>query len=509
MWSGAITPTSARVNGRIDHDSTAVRLLISINPDLSNPLTSDFQTAFFLFNRRMVTLLINGLQPGTPYYYVVESNGNVDTTAVGRLKTPMDGPFPFTFAFASCAETGSNHSIFTIIRQHEPLFYLNMGDLHYRDIGVNDRDVFRQAYDDLLAQPNQAALYRDVPFVYMWDDHDYGPNDSDTAAPGREAARLTYQEYVPHYPLAAGSGDVAIYQAFTIGRVRFILTDTRSARTLKSAADDADKSMMGAQGINPVIVWVSTSPWIADPPGSGDDNWAGYATERRELADFVEANGIEGLVMLSGDVHMVAIDDGRHNRYSSSGARGFPVMQAAPLDRTNATYLSDNIYSEGQFPGHNQFGLMTVTDDGGPVVRVRWSGRDANDHEFTWHEMTMPPSPRLAVDSTTLFFLWVEDGARVGKRPLTIMNLNVDMLNWTIRLEEPAAWLRLSASSGSATFDRPARVEVGVDTAALDYGLYRTRLRIAAGSVTHSPQFVTIMLFYTDELPDYLPVLTR
>ena len=51
-------------------------------------------------------------------------------------------------------------------------------------------------------------------------------------------------------------------------------------------------------------------------------------------------------------------------------------MQAAPLDRANSSDLPNNTYSEGQFPGHQQFGLMSVNDDGGPVVRVRWSGRN-------------------------------------------------------------------------------------------------------------------------------------
>ena len=41
---------------------------------------------------------------------------------------------------------------------------------------------------------------------------------------------------MPHPPLAvnAGPGQGAIYHAFTIGRVRFVVTDTRSERTATS-----------------------------------------------------------------------------------------------------------------------------------------------------------------------------------------------------------------------------------------------------------------------------------
>jgi hypothetical protein len=116
-----------------------------------------------------------------------------------------------------------------------------------------------------------------VPFVGIWDDHDFGGNNSNRKASSHEAARLTYEEYVPHYPLASGEGDVPIYQSFAVGRVKFILTDLRSERDDAKKKDNAGKSMMGARqkewfkkelleanGKYPLICWVSSSP---DQPG--------------------------------------------------------------------------------------------------------------------------------------------------------------------------------------------------------------------------------------------------
>lgn len=165
VWSGAITPASARVNARLALDSPAVRLVASPNPDLSNPIISDFYTADLNLNNRMVSLFITGLQPGTRYYYAIEADGVVDTAVLGQFQTPAVGPFSFTFAFASCARTGSNHAVFTTIHQHNPLFFIHMGDMHYQDIAVNDRNVFREAFNTVLAQPNQATLYRNVPIA--------------------------------------------------------------------------------------------------------------------------------------------------------------------------------------------------------------------------------------------------------------------------------------------------------------------------------------------------------
>ena len=57
-----------------------------------------------------------------------------------------------------------------------------MGDFHYADVNSTEVSDYRRNYDSVLTQPNQAALYRNVPVAYVWDDHDYCGNDSDTCA---------------------------------------------------------------------------------------------------------------------------------------------------------------------------------------------------------------------------------------------------------------------------------------------------------------------------------------
>lgn len=401
LWSGALQPTSARINAKIDHNSTTVRLHISPNPDFSQAILSGFAVADTAVNNRMVSLPITTLQPDTTYYYAIEADGQLDTTTTGQLHTPGIGPYSYTFAFASCARHADD-PIFTTIIQQNPLFFLHTGDMYYEGIDENDRDLYRAAYDTILTSPTQSAMYRAMPLMYMWDDNDYGSGDSHKGSHSREAARLSYQEYVPHYPLVAGAGDVPIYQAFTIGRVRYIVTDTRSERNAKSVpADDPSKSMLGvaqkawfkeqllaANGLYPIIIWVCTSPWIADLPEANPDTWAGFMAERQELSDFIVANNIKGLYMLSGDVHMLAIDDGSNNNYATNGGPNFPIMQAAALTSSGSD-LSGHTYSEGQYAGRGQFGLMTVVDDGSPSIQISWSGRNVDNQEVVAWEDTV------------------------------------------------------------------------------------------------------------------------
>jgi hypothetical protein len=396
VWSGAMTTTSASVKAKLTQDSLLVRLAVSLDSSFSAPLYSDYDTALTSENSRVVDLQISGLTPNQQYLYALEVGGVLDLQTKGKFHTFPAGAASFKFAFASCALTASNHQVFETILSENPLFFFHLGDFHYLNIGINDRNLFRQAYETVLASPNQSRLYRNVPIAYIWDDHDYGPNNSDSTAPGRLASRLTYQEYVPHYPLAFGPGDVSINQTFAIGRVKFIVCDSRSARSPAGAPDDSTKTVLGtlqkdwfkqelldSKDNYPLMVWVNTFPWIGT---TGDDAWNLYANERRELANFLKDNDIHNLCMISGDAHMLAIDNGTNSDYAGGGA-GFPVMHAAALDQVGS--LKGGPYSQGAFPGGGQFGMMTINDSG-ESLKVEWSGRNYLDEEIVSYSFTVP-----------------------------------------------------------------------------------------------------------------------
>jgi alkaline phosphatase D len=396
MWSGAVTPTSARVKAKLVGELLVARLAVDTQPEFGTPLYSQLDTAFAA-NGLIVDFEIGALVPTTQYYYAIEANGNLDTELIGSFQTFPTGATSFAFGLACGAVTGSDHAVFQTINSREPLFFLHTGDFHYENIAVNDPQLFRDAYESVLNSPGQSQLYREHPLVYMWDDHDYGPNNSDSTAPGRVAARQTYQECVPHYPLAAGPGIVPIYQAFDVGRVRFIVTDCRSARSPYSNPDDRSKTMLGTEQKTwfkqqllearfeyPLIVWVNTLPWIGL---TGDDGWYAYTEERIELANFIAENRITQFCMLSGDAHMLAIDDGSNSDYSDAGEAGFPVFHAAALDRSGSA--KGGPYSHGAYPGSGQFGWMEVTDLDDSLV-ISWTGYNHLETVIVSYSFTVP-----------------------------------------------------------------------------------------------------------------------
>jgi hypothetical protein len=468
----------------------------------------------------VVAFTVEGLQPNTQYYYALEIGGRIDRKKRGEFKTfPAPGPASFEMAFASCGRTGSTRDVYDRIREHHPLFYMNMGDFHYQDIRTNRASLFRAAYDAVLASPQQGDLYRAVPFVYMWDDHDYGGNNASKKSPTHKAARNTYDEYVPHYPFADSHQEAPIYYSFDVGRVKFILTDLRSERDDPKDKDDAKKSIMGekqkqwfkdellaANGKYPLICWMSSVPWIGekgkspyrfvrtnefgyihhtnligrtnrtgtvdaaeaaekaatndtetvesatgtDPSGvkgdgtiaeagktnatpsavtnrtdtaanrggrgrggnrgnrgsnrgsnnanggGGDeDHWSAYTTERREIADFIKSNHIQGVCILHGDSHMLAADDGSNTDYATGGGAPLPLMCAAPLDQNPS--MKGGPYSQGVYrvrdkEGESGFGLLTITDNGSHID-VRYSGRNNKDEEKISLKFSVPAQP--------------------------------------------------------------------------------------------------------------------
>ncbi|HEY0548622.1 MAG TPA: hypothetical protein VGF13_03415, partial [Verrucomicrobiae bacterium] len=199
---GAVTPDSAWVKAKLGNYRSSARLAVSKSADLSEakwfgPMTADTNRG------AMVEFRATGLVPDTQYFYALEVDGTVRMERRGAFKTfpPADQPASFNFAFASCARTGSQNPVFERIREVHPLFYMNVGDFHYLNITSNALVKFRMAYDKVLESPVQAALYRSVPFIYIWDDHDFAGNNSDRRSPSHFAARSIYEEYVPHYDM--------------------------------------------------------------------------------------------------------------------------------------------------------------------------------------------------------------------------------------------------------------------------------------------------------------------
>jgi len=135
-----------------------------------------------------------------------------------------------------------------------------------------------------------------------------------------------------------------------------------------------------------LMVLVMTKPWSGEVDTEDCCKWWSYPDERREVADMIKNNGVDNLVAVSGDAHMIAYDDGSNTDFASNGGAGFPVLHSAPLQQTGS--FKGGPYSHGCYapevtplswvkrilslgywqPDTSQFSVMEITDSGGPLV---------------------------------------------------------------------------------------------------------------------------------------------
>jgi len=385
---GAVSTTSATISIEVSQPS-------KINLALIDQATGKLVSEEAININNSVKYEWTRLIPGREYRYYLKSEDTKQIYWDGIFTTFSNNPFSYKIAFGSCSETGSESKIFQTIADQDPLFFMVTGDLHYEDIGENCTERFEEAYQKTFMSKSQQGLYKKSAFVYIWDDHDFGPNNADSSNPCKKAAYNQYKRNIPHYPLSMPDSTGALSQKFDAGRVTFILSDLRSQKTRpvyqecerikKGEVFGSERhlnwfkeSMIEAKMKGNIVVWVSSYPYINASGGPNfkcneRDNWGGFPEERAEIADFIKTNEIPVLI-LSGDAHMVAIDDGTNSDYAIGGGAPVKVFHAAPLDRPGS--YKGGPYSHGYSRENGQFGIMEVKDDGGKEICILWYAKN-------------------------------------------------------------------------------------------------------------------------------------
>ena len=387
-WTGAVTESGATVAVQCASAATS-RLKVATDSGLTANVA--FSSSAVPDGNGLAKLTIAGLGADTQYYYQVEVDSVLASALPGKFRTAATPgtPTSFSMLFGSCQLSGSNHAVFGTMRTHSGLYgtarqFVHLGDAHYDNITANTPSLFRAATATVLSHSLVQQLLREVPTPYVWSDHDSaGGNDHDGTATGMPAAQSVYRETVPHYTLPDAA---AIYQAWTVGRIRFALTDLRSEKDPRTDTDNSSKFMMSqaqedwflGQFDDPdvaLVVWGCEMPWVG-PAEANADYWAGYDTQRQRIASAIVASGTP-CVIVSGDTHCLAADDG------SNSPGGIPVFQAAPFSQNTSVKPSEADYSQGTYPHEvdvgpdaNQYGWLDVTDTGSSVT-VAYTGYDS------------------------------------------------------------------------------------------------------------------------------------
>lgn len=282
---------------------------------------------------RAVHVVLDGLRPATRYRYRVRLDGQAalpDSAALSFVTQSGDARAvrDFSLATGSCAylsdppDDGSGaraFRIFEAIAARKPDLMLWLGDTHY----FRDEDFEADAPARMNARwlatrrhPQLQHLLQTGQHYAIWDDHDYGPNDSDRSFALKPVSLDLFRRYWANgsYGLPDAPG---IFSKVSHEDVDIFLLDDRYYRDDDSAADVPGKTMLGAAQLD----WLKRelrqsratfkliangSRMLSERPGGGrrgGEGWHNHAEERQAFLDWLAAQRIDGVVFLSGDIH--------------------------------------------------------------------------------------------------------------------------------------------------------------------------------------------------------------
>ncbi|MCM1974012.1 alkaline phosphatase D family protein [Streptomyces sp. G1] len=392
VWIGATTATTARVRARLTAAGSGT-LLVADNEAMSGPVSFG-PVASGDYN--VLTFDVTGLEPGTRYWVVVDDGALNPSFKATFLTHPAAVGEPVSYMFGAAGDAGltgvGDDSYITSAVSNNPVFetmaaqalaedwvwFSHLGDLHYKNISTDDVAAFRTAYFQNFNFGNlvddgarQGEFFRSVASTYIWDDHDFGGNDSNRTVASNPAANQAYRDVVPHYPLPGGS--TGIYQSWQVGRVLYVATDSRSFRDPNSDPQGPSKTLLGTgqkawmeallttapdSGAE-ALVWQSSSRWIG-----GSDTYSSFEHERAELVQmFGDLGWLDRMIFMTADEHALSICSGPYNPYGR-----FPMFMFASMDSSYGSTNSTAIYDVGQRQGRQQYGTMRVTDSGRTIA---------------------------------------------------------------------------------------------------------------------------------------------
>jgi alkaline phosphatase D len=297
------------------------------------------------------------LSPGERYFYRFATA--TGSSPVGRFTTarPADSKEPLRIGFFSCQkwDAGLYTAHAGLAAENDLDLILCLGDYIYEGGGQNDaigrrddvgpdrqaqtHEEWREKYRLYLSDPNLRAMHASAAFAGIWDDHEaennYAGNSEGTLAAARRRVDfqtrrrngyLTFFEYGPRNTIPQER--LRSYRRIKLGGMAdVLLLDTRQYRD-DQACDteiepcegigDRSRTILGG----PQREWLkrslgeSRATWkvianqvvmmgLDSVPGFplNPDQWDGYPGDRADVLNHVRAKGVEGVTVITGDIH--------------------------------------------------------------------------------------------------------------------------------------------------------------------------------------------------------------
>ena len=347
--------------------------------------------------------------PGKTYKYNLYINGAQVTRPYDfSFKTPplwhfRTDPPEMKIAMGSCVFVndsifdrpgtpyGSHYEIMQQIHAQQPDMMLWLGDNTYlREADWYSRTGIIHRYTHTRNMPEMQALLASTANYATWDDHDYGPNNSDYTWRNKDVALEAFKMFWanPSYGLGDNGG---VTTTFEWGDAEFFVVDNRYFRT-PNYKDIGERTMLGEEQLEWLIdALISSSSNFkfvmigGQVINSADvfENYANHApNERQRILNAIAAEGIKNVIFLTGDRH--------HSELSKWQRNGITVYDFTSSPLTSGTHDAldepNRLRVEGSHVAVHNFGTMEIT---GPRRERKLTFRlfDSEGKELWSHEI--------------------------------------------------------------------------------------------------------------------------
>lgn len=268
-----------------------------------------------------VTFSFTGLKPATNYEVLVTLNNHEvrDKKMIVASTLSDDQSHDFSFLMGSCAfmpsrflkpfYPGPMDKIFSVMKRTPADFMLWLGDnLYYRPRHYGSvKGMYKQQV--WTRKKNRIDNFmKSMPQYAIWDDHDYGFNDSDGRFLLRDSSLAIHKKFWPNPYYGTGDTEGA-FSTFMMYDCEFFLLDNRYYR---SPADADTNTILGEKQLSWFLnglknstatfkfVAVGTQVLNESTP---HECYSAYAEERKKIFEFIRENKIPGIIFLTGDIH--------------------------------------------------------------------------------------------------------------------------------------------------------------------------------------------------------------
>lgn len=341
------------------------------------------------------TVTLENLPAGGILHYELEIDGQAvrpQTVQSFTLMPEAESAANFKVAFGSCINPlrVPLQPIWTQVAVYNPDAFLLIGDNNYMPMQSGAYEAPESTIEFALGRyhrylrdlPGLRTVLATTPTYGIWDDHDFGPNNSDRTFKWRDLTLDLFKKYWPN-PSAGTAETAGIFYSFRIADAEFFMLDDRYHRDPNEAPDR--ETMLGAGQLAwlkdqlkastaTFKVIVNGHTMTIDRQDAGE-YWANFGTEREDFLTWMFSEGIEGVFFLSGDWHV-----GSLSRIDFS-KEGYPLYELISSNAgVHTVEADDHQYKQNrQVTGHNRrfdgpivndlldynFGLLEFSGDEG------------------------------------------------------------------------------------------------------------------------------------------------